>query len=281
MTFGDFYVVKGYSLEGGLLCPEKCGPCKGGVTELTLRYDGFASAEVIVGKKMMRMLYSTAWSIPVRPSVLATMAAVINCRISRFMSMVRKTPPSIPAVLKPVGPGIVFGDFTVVEGLQQGGCSSVRKKTSPVRWKRSRWRLKDEKLKWEIENTGTGTVTIETIDITWPAGAGGLKKIKFDGDIFKPKKPAPPTNFFIDSGWKGDEKDRQLKKGDKEKLEFEFEEDIPAGEIFVTVKFAEGDDCVLELYIPDTTGGDFECDKPLDALTMIWTGQFGYPKMSG
>ena len=45
LTRGDFEVVSGTSSEGGALCPvtkPDCGPCDGGVTSLTLRYEGFS-----------------------------------------------------------------------------------------------------------------------------------------------------------------------------------------------------------------------------------------------
>ncbi len=45
LTRGDFEVVSGSSSEGGELCPvtkPDCGPCDGGVTSLTLRYEGFS-----------------------------------------------------------------------------------------------------------------------------------------------------------------------------------------------------------------------------------------------
>ena len=43
MTFGDFFIVAGESKDGGPLCDNtggNCGPCDGGMTSLTLRYDG-------------------------------------------------------------------------------------------------------------------------------------------------------------------------------------------------------------------------------------------------
>ncbi len=60
LTRGDFEIVSGTSSEGGNLCPIKvpdCGPCDGGVTTLTLRYEGFhrntkKAAKVVVYQKI-------------------------------------------------------------------------------------------------------------------------------------------------------------------------------------------------------------------------------------
>ena len=260
------------TVDFGFYYDTECGPCDGKVTQLTLQYTGaLTPADVRVESKD-----GDVFNGPVNPGDLFTFVGkdkkgTLGTEIKVYVDGDENTAIHT-SCSKDIGPGMTFGDFYVVQGYSRNGGLLCPEENFPCSVESVKSKLKGNKLEWEIENTGTGTVTIESIDITWPDGAGGLKKIKFNGDIFKPKKPAPPTNFFIESGWNGDEKDRQLKKGKKKALKFEFEEDIPSGELFVTVTFAEGDDCMLELYIPETPGGDFECAKPLDALTMIWAG---------
>jgi hypothetical protein len=62
MVFGDFVIVAGESLKGGPLCPVPnipgCGECEGGVTTLTLQYNGTTTADVMVkGKKKDAVLF--------------------------------------------------------------------------------------------------------------------------------------------------------------------------------------------------------------------------------
>ncbi|MFC1532529.1 hypothetical protein ACFL7M_04060 [Thermodesulfobacteriota bacterium] len=127
----------------------------------------------------------------------------------------------------------------------------------------------EDKVEWELFNNGSNAITIDKITLRWPAALGKLRKIKLDRDtIFEPAvKPEPP--FAVIYTWKGGIRKRQIKANDKDKLKFEFEKKAKTGQddFLITVDFLEG--CSVE-YVPGTV--PFDCEKPIDSLTMIWDG---------
>jgi len=129
----------------------------------------------------------------------------------------------------------------------------------------------EDKVEWELFNNGSNVITIDKITLSWPAALGKLRKIKLDRDtIYEPdagNRPEPP--FAVIDTWKGDIGKRQIKANDKDKLILEFEKKAKTSQnqYTILVNFIEG--CSVE-YVPAAV--PFACEKPIDALTMIWNG---------
>ena len=101
--------------------------------------------------------------------------------------------------------------------------------------------LDSNKADWWITNLGSSPVTIDGLEITWPAVNDVLKKIKLDGGtIYDPD--LPPASASVSSGWSGDVLDRQIPAGETFQLRFEFEEDVDLDVALydLEVEFAEG-----------------------------------------
>ena len=109
----------------------------------------------------------------------------------------------------PIGPGLVSGDFLVVDGASRNGgplcpvegggggqCSVIGAQLLDIH---------NRELKWELTNTGGDTVTIERITLTWPSANGELKKVKLDKKTIFDQRRAP-TVTTIDSDWKATSK---------------------------------------------------------------------------
>ena len=141
MVFNDFEVVEGYSLNGGLLCeadyPQEppdtpdCG-CRGKVTQLTLQYNG-SGGEVEVTQKKKKEKGTKGKGITqglvfsetlgkndvltingmdkkgtLGPEIIISVGGIFNTKIHTSCS-------------QPIGPGMVFGDFLVIEGYSREG----------------------------------------------------------------------------------------------------------------------------------------------------------------
>jgi len=132
---GEFEVVDGYSRGGGLLCPvdpdddgdddddggRRCG-CRGKVVELTLVYLGDSPAYVEVIQRKRRFLLFEGIVYPgeeftfdgmsrrgtMGPAIKILVDDVFNTRIHTSCS-------------RPIGPGLVRGDFEVVDGYSRRG----------------------------------------------------------------------------------------------------------------------------------------------------------------
>ncbi len=72
-----------------------------------------------------------------------------------------------------------------------------------------------------LTNNGTGTATIQTLNLTWPSGNKKLNKIRVGGATVFNKKTAP-TSVTV-TQWKGKLTDRQIPAGGSVTLRFEFE----------------------------------------------------------
>ena len=128
---GDFEVIEGYSRNGGLMCPidytpppppsNECSVCDGKATMLTLQYDGGHPARVVVKQKYGVVVFdstvqpgeSFTFSGVAKRGTLGTEIKVyvdgeINTRIHTSCSV-------------PIGPGLVAGDFKVLEAYSLNG----------------------------------------------------------------------------------------------------------------------------------------------------------------
>jgi len=118
---GDFEVIEGYSLEGGLLCPtdedDDC-ECDGKVTWLTLQYNGTivnATIKVVQKKDSVEIFKGT-----VQPGESFTFAGqdkngTMSTEISIFVDDEPNTKIHT-SCSQPIGPGLISGDFLVIEG---------------------------------------------------------------------------------------------------------------------------------------------------------------------
>jgi hypothetical protein len=126
---GDFLVVEGYSRINGLLCPvdvppdtpEDCLPCDGKVTWLTLGYLGSEGATVEVTQKKE----GTVFSGEVLPGGEFTVTGVdkkgtLGTEISLYVDGALNTKIHT-SCSKPIGPGLVAGDFIVLDGASRNG----------------------------------------------------------------------------------------------------------------------------------------------------------------
>jgi len=123
---GDFLVVEGLSKDGGQLCPlPECLECKGGVTELTLEYTGMSSANIMVyeGKdpKPDKVLFANL----VNPNEEFTFSGAqkdgkMGKEISVWVDGALNTEIHT-SCSKSIGPGLISGDFLVVEGFSKDG----------------------------------------------------------------------------------------------------------------------------------------------------------------
>ncbi|MBM4467883.1 MAG: hypothetical protein FJ014_20430 [Chloroflexi bacterium] len=67
-------------------------------------------------------------------------------------------------------------------------------------------------VSWDITNTSSHPLIIESIELNWPSGNGKLITVKLDGiTIFNQERD--PTSTKIDSGWTGSLADRTIEAG--------------------------------------------------------------------
>ena len=115
---GDFVVIEGYSLDGGLLCPtdedDDC-ECEGKVSELTLQYNGTAAASIRVSQKGDDEIYSSTVEPGGQFTFSGTDKGTMGNEIKIYVDGVENTKIHT-SCSKPIGPGLVSGDFVVIEG---------------------------------------------------------------------------------------------------------------------------------------------------------------------
>ncbi|RME93866.1 MAG: hypothetical protein D6766_07400 [Verrucomicrobia bacterium] len=173
MVFGPFTIVEGYSRNGGLLCPVDnpptpppsgdCAPCDGKVTQLTLQYDGADQPLVEVYDKKGNLLGSVQLDATGlftidgadlnadRNGTLGTEIALVidGVEVARIHT----------SCSQPIGPGMVFGPFTIVEGYSRNGgllcpTDGTQSTSEPKDCQKERERDKKEKEKRQREKQG-------------------------------------------------------------------------------------------------------------------------------
>jgi len=124
---GDFKVIEGYSLNGGLLCPvveppePPCGPCEGKVTQLTLRYHGSSPAEIVVLQKDQQIVFVKN-VVPGEDFTFngkdrnGTLGTDIYIYVNNVLNATIHTSCS-----QPIGPGLTRGYFEVIAGRSLRG----------------------------------------------------------------------------------------------------------------------------------------------------------------
>ncbi len=160
LVFGDFLVIAGASRDGGALCPDDtppgecgdgvldsgeqcddgnlvdgdgcsanctvedtgCAPCKGKVTTLTFQYNGAFAAFVEVDQKKPK---TTIFADDLQPGDQftvfgadrhGTMSTEIKIFVDGSHHVTIHTSCS-----QPIGPGMIFGDFEVLDGASKSG----------------------------------------------------------------------------------------------------------------------------------------------------------------
>ncbi len=134
LVAGDFEVVMGYSRNGGLLCPvdtppppppppgDDCDECDGKVTWLTLEYLGGETNALI---EVFQKKEGTVFAEVVQPGEQFTFQGVdkkgtLGTEISVYVNGPLNTKMHT-SCSKPIGPGLVSGDFLVVDGASRNG----------------------------------------------------------------------------------------------------------------------------------------------------------------
>ena len=130
LVAGDFEVVMGYSKNGGELCPlppttetptptPECDDCKGGVTDLAMKYNGNmenAHIEVTLkdgGQKVFDDI--------VQPGDEFSFSAPGNTTLDDVIVKITAETEIKGNCDSPIGPGLVGGDFEVTEGHSKEG----------------------------------------------------------------------------------------------------------------------------------------------------------------
>ncbi len=134
LVSGDFLVIAGSSRNGGELCPlDDPGPdpdpdpdpdceCDGKVTELTLEYLGSSSAQIRVEQKKDDVVVFDAVVAPgeqfsfVGEDKKNTLGTEIKIFVDGVLNTKIHTSCS-----QPIGPGLISGDFLVIEGMSRNG----------------------------------------------------------------------------------------------------------------------------------------------------------------
>ena len=257
---------------------EPCAECKGGTTELTFQYLGSSSGNNVVvydksddsdaNKILFQGLVDPGDQITITPrpgqdklnnDISIYVDDVFNAKVHTSCS-------------QPIGPNAVYGDFLVIEARSKDNglmCPLNACAPQPT----DSLVFDGDRLKWTVTNAGDFGLEIERVSISWPAAFGNLIEMKATSTFFRGS--LPPTSAVVDSGWDGNVDDRTIKVGDTKILEFKFANDVSlVGDVDIVIDFTAG--CPIEVsYQAPFSGGDFACDKPIDALTMIWDGPDG------
>ncbi|MCP4548000.1 MAG: hypothetical protein GY835_16165 [bacterium] len=130
MIAGDFEVVSGYSRNGGLLCPidgggDDCGECDGQITRLTMQYLKDTSAYVVVYKGKDARPDKILYEGQLTQGDEFTFNGVghhgtMGAEISFWEDGVRNVKLHT-SCSRPIGAGLVAGDFMVVSGYSRHG----------------------------------------------------------------------------------------------------------------------------------------------------------------
>lgn len=131
-VLGDFEIVSGASLIGGMLCPvdippNDCGECKGKVTELTLQYTGDdATIRVVQSKKDGdgETIYNQVVSKNTSFKIIGTYGKpgkkTLGTNIEIFIDGVKSTDIHTSCSI-PIQIGSIFGKFEVIAGSSKEG----------------------------------------------------------------------------------------------------------------------------------------------------------------
>lgn len=129
LKLGDFKIVSGASLLGGMLCPlptspDDCGECAGKVSELTLKYTGEDAIIRVVQSKDGAELYNQSVSkdqfLELIGSYDKNGKLTMWTNIEVYINGIKTTDIHTSCSL-PIGVGSVFGQFEVISGRSLSG----------------------------------------------------------------------------------------------------------------------------------------------------------------
>ena len=116
---GDFEVISGSSKNGGLLCPmPDCLECRGKVTQLTMQYDGGSPAQVMVKQKNGDVVFDGPLSPGDQFTFIGTDNGTFGTEIKIYVDG-NENAKIHTSCSQPIGPGLVKGDFQVIEGYSK------------------------------------------------------------------------------------------------------------------------------------------------------------------
>ncbi len=128
LSFGDFLVVAGASRNGGALCPldpppgggDDCGECDGKVTRLDMSNDGPSAQILVTDKKGENVIFdefvNTGDSFTLTGfDKKGTLGTEIVITVGNSETKIHTS------CSQPIGPGLTFGDFTVIGGASRNG----------------------------------------------------------------------------------------------------------------------------------------------------------------
>jgi len=168
------------SLDAGLIeAPdEQCGECKGKVTQLTLRYDGSSTAEILVTRKVGRRDDpadgEVFWGEEVEPGDEFTVFGndkdgTLGTEISVYIDGILNTKIHT-SCSRPIYPGMISGLFGVVEAYsREGGLICA---LGPVNIIKAEYKSDKSEFKVEATSIDGGSVTLTVVgygDMTWKA----------------------------------------------------------------------------------------------------------------
>ena len=186
---------------------------------------------------------------------------------------------------KIIGPGLVFGDFEVVEGKSKdngpicplfGACDA-----QPA----GSLEFSKNKAKWEISNNGTTYLVVESVELSWPAENGQLKKMKLNHDFWTGLvvSPAPgATTTILESEFKAELKRRTIKPGETRRFELEFEHKPSKnqGDYFIKVVFIGEGGCEIS-FVPSPPGSVNLCTTKVQSMTLRYDGPAALDNLLG
>ena len=129
MQFGDFNIVSGTSKDGGPLCPGDngdCGECKGGVTELLLKYTGTGAGLSVKNKNGVITAKITTILTPPNGSYKTILISNNGYKLGTEISITvdGKTTALHTSCSKPIYVGMKFGlndVFEILSGTSKDG----------------------------------------------------------------------------------------------------------------------------------------------------------------
>ncbi len=123
---GDFEVIDGYSRNGGQLCPVEnpgsgYGECAGKVTELTFQYMGDEEAFIEVDQKKDGNVFADFVAPGDTFTIYGTdKKGTLGTEIYLYADGANEVAIHT-SCSRPIGPGLVAGDFLVIEGYSREG----------------------------------------------------------------------------------------------------------------------------------------------------------------
>jgi hypothetical protein len=274
---GDFEVISGSSREGGNLCPidtppggDDCSECEGKVTNLELQYNGSAAATITVKtKKDGEHGGNVVFNETVMPGESfsfvgndkkGTLGTEITIYVDGSINTKIHTSCS-----KPIGPGLVSGDFEVLSGSSREGGELCPINTPPGGGDCNECDGKITRL--DLQYNGGASANIEVVQ-----KKDGI--MAFSGNV----NPGETFTFYgkDDKGTLGTEITIFINGSEAQKIHTSCSVEIGAGSVF-------GDFTVMggasrnggELCPVDTTppaSAQCDCDGKIVKMSVVYSG---------